>query len=83
MKLVMVYREASEHRMAAESFMRDFKYQTGRSIEGINPDTREGAAFCKIYDIMQYPTLIAITPDGTPLATWAGTLPTISEASGY
>ncbi len=83
MRLVMVYREASEYRMSTESFMRDFKYRTGREIESINPDTREGAEFCKIYDIVQYPTLVAVAPDGTPAETWAGDLPTISEASGY
>ncbi|MGE5309665.1 MAG: hypothetical protein ACM3JF_01130 [Sphaerimonospora mesophila] len=83
MRLVIVYREASEHRMAVESFMRDFKFQTGGEIEAINPDTREGAAFCQTYDVVEYPTMLAITSDGTPTTTWRGTLPTISDASGY
>ena len=83
MRLVIVYREASEQRMAVESFIRDFKFQTGGEIETIDPATREGAAFCRIYDVVEYPTMLAITNEGTPTATWRGTLPTISDASGY
>lgn len=83
MRLVIVYREASEQRMAVESFMRDFKFQTGGEIETISPDTREGAAFCRTYDVVEYPTMLALANDGTPAATWRGTLPTIMDASGY
>lgn len=83
MRLVMVYREASERRLEVESFMRDFKRQTGGEIETLNPDTREGAAFCANYDVVEYPTLLALTDDGIPMAVWRGVLPTISDASGY
>jgi len=83
MKLVMIYREASEARQGVEDFLRDFKFQTGREIETLNPDSPSGAAFCETYDIVEYPTLIALGPDGTEAAKWRGDLPTISEASAY
>ena len=84
MRIVMVYREASEHRMAVESFIRDFEIQTGGKIEVINPDTREGNAFCNVYDVVEFPTMLALTVDGSPVAVWRGTsFPTISEASDY
>ena len=83
MRLIMIYREDSEARQAVADFLRDFKFQTGREIETMTPDDRAGASFCATYDIVQYPTLIALGPDGTEAAKWAGTLPTISEASGY
>ncbi len=83
MKLVMVYREASERRLEVETFLNGFKRQTGREIETKNPDSREGADFCRTYDVVAYPTLIAITDDGTPISTWSDTLPTISDASFY
>ena len=82
MRLVMIYREASEARQSVEDFLRDFKWQTGREIETMTPDDRAGASFCETYDITRYPTLIALGPDGTEAAKWVGTLPTISEASG-
>jgi len=83
MRLVMVYREKSEVRLGVEAFMRDFKMQTGGEIEIIDPDTRDGAAFCDAYDVTIYPTLLALTPEGTPAAIWRNTLPTIMDASAY
>ena len=83
MKLLMVYREKSEARLGVEAFIRDFKTQTGGEIEIIDPDTRAGAAFCETYDVTDYPTLLALTPDGTPAAVWRTALPTISDASAY
>jgi hypothetical protein len=80
----MVYREKSENRLDVETFLRDFEFQIGRKIETLSPDTREGAAFAKNYDIVEYPTLIAVGPDGTPAQAWRGLpLPTISEVSFY
>lgn len=79
----MVYREKSEGRMAVEAFLKDFKYQTGGEIEIIDPDTAAGQQFIETYDVVSYPTLLALTPEGTPAAVWRGTLPTISDASGY
>lgn len=81
MKLTMVYREASEHRLMVENFMRDYKFQTGREIETLDPDTPEGASFCRVHDIVQYPTLIATMPDGSTYRMWEGTLPMISDAA--
>ncbi len=83
MRLVMVYREKSEARLGVETFIKDFKFRTGGEIETLNPDTREGQNFIEAYDIVEYPTLIAIGPGGTEMAKWRGMLPTISEASAY
>ncbi|MDR0957553.1 MAG: hypothetical protein LBM09_03205 [Candidatus Nomurabacteria bacterium] len=83
MKLVMVYRENSEARAVAETFMREFKMQTGRDVEVVNPETRDGQNFIEVYDVVEYPTLIAIGPDGSVVDKWRGMMPTISEASAY
>lgn len=84
MRLVVVYREKSDHRMAVETFLRDFQKQTGHEVEILSPDTREGTTFAKSYDIVEYPTLISIGPDGVPLQVWRGLpFPTISEVSFY
>ncbi|MDR1969937.1 MAG: hypothetical protein LBQ11_01135 [Candidatus Nomurabacteria bacterium] len=83
MRLVMVYREKSEARLAVETFMKDFKEQTGGEIEVVDPDTRAGWAFCNAYDVTVYPTMLALTPEGTPMRAWRTTLPTISDASAY
>ncbi len=84
MRVVMVYREKSEQRRAVEEFLHDYEYQTGRAIETLDPDSREGRSFCRAQDIVEYPTLIAVGPDGQQVQMWRGLpLPTISEVSFY
>ena len=82
MRIVLVYREASEHRLAVETFLRDYRFRTGQDIEILDPDSREGMSFCRVYDIVEYPTIIAVGPDGATYREWRGSqLPTISEVA--
>lgn len=81
MKLTMVYREKSDCRLMVENFLRDFRFQTGNDISTLDPDTRDGADFCRLHDIVRYPTLIATMPDGSVYRMWTGDLPAISEAA--
>jgi hypothetical protein len=85
MKLVMVYRAASESRMAVETFLTEYKNQTGREVETLDPDTIEGEIFTRAHDVVEYPTLLALRDDGTVDQEWRGeqNIPTISEASAY
>ena len=64
--------------------MRDFARQTGHELGTINPDTRDGGEFCKVYDIVEYPTIVATSESGQLQHMWRGRpLPTISEVSYY
>lgn len=84
MKVVVVYRQESDHAREVTNFLRDFSSQTGRMIEEIDPDSREGDSFCRTYDIVEYPTLIAIDNSGVMQHLWRGRpLPTINEVSFY
>jgi len=84
MKVVVVYRQESDHAREVTNFLRDFSSQTGRVIEEIDPDSREGDSFCRTYDIVEYPTLIAIDDSGVMQHLWRGRpLPTINEVSFY
>lgn len=83
MRMVVIYKSESDYARNVIDFLRDFTRQTGHTIEELDPDTKEGTSFCRVYDIVQYPTLIAIDTDGVMQNTWVGTLPTISEASYY
>lgn len=84
MKVVVVYRQESEYARAVSDWLRDFSRQTGKSIEEIDPDSREGASLCRTYDIVDYPTLLALDNEGKIQNTWQGAmLPTISEVSYY
>lgn len=84
MRTVVIYKEESDHAREVYTFLRDFARQTGRFIEEINPDSREGADFCRTYDIVEYPTMIALDDRSQMLRMWRGRpLPLISEVSFY
>ena len=84
MRVVMVYKEETDYARQVTDYLRDFTRQTGSELETLNPDTPDGASFCRTYDIVEYPTLIALSDDGVMQNTWRGLpLPTISEVSYY
>ncbi len=84
MRVVVVYRDPSEFARPVEEFLRHFKTVTGRELETLDPDTRDGIGFCTTYDIVQYPTVVALTDDGQLQNLWAGLpLPTVNEVSAY
>lgn len=84
MRTFVVYREQSDHARAVDTFMHDFTRQTGRVIDVVDPETREGARICEVYDIVEYPSLVALDDNGIVQNIWRGLpLPTISEVSYY
>lgn len=84
MRVAIVYRYESDHARPVLDYLRDVKRQTGHDIEEIDPDSREGASFCRVYDIVEYPSLIALDDRGGLQHLWRGLpLPTISEVSYY
>ena len=84
MKAVVIYKAESEHARSVEEFLEGFKRQTGRELETIDPDTKEGRLLCEAYDIVEYPTILAMSDDGQMQNMWRGLpLPTISEVSYY
>lgn len=84
MKAVVVYKSASEHGRLVEEFLRDFTKQTAKQLEVMDPESREGILFCEAYDIVEYPTIVAVGNDGKILQSWRGLpLPRINEVSYY
>ncbi len=84
MRVVVVYKQETDYARRVDEFLGDFKRQTGRDLETLDPDTRDGSGFCETYDVVEYPTIIAISDDGQIQNQWKGLpLPTISEVSYY
>lgn len=84
MRAVIVYKYESDHARPVLDYLRDVERQTGHELEVIDPDTRDGASFCRVYDIVEYPTVIALDDSGGLQQVWRGLpLPTISEISYY
>ena len=84
MRVVAVYKYESDHAREVLDYLRDFSRQTGHTVEEIDPDTPDGADFCRTYDIVEYPTMMALSDNGQLQNMWRGRpLPTISEVSFY
>lgn len=84
MPVKVVYRTESDHAREVFDYLRDFERQTGHQIEEVDPDTPAGAHTCRTYDIVEYPTVIALGDDGQLRQLWRGRpLPVISEVSFY
>ena len=84
MRVVVVFKDQTDYTRTVSDYLRDFEIQTGRSLETMNPDSSGGMLFCEAYGIIEYPTIIAISEDGSMQGFWRGLpLPTISEVSYY
>ncbi len=84
MRVVVLYKQQTDTTRQVEEFMADFYRQTGRQLESMDPESPDGVSFCTAYDILEFPSLIAISDNGQLQNYWSGLpLPTISEVSYY
>lgn len=84
MKAVILYHPKSDHGTSVESFARDFSRQTGNKIELVSLESRDGAAMASLYDVTQYPAILAMDNGGQLLRLWQGPiLPLMNEVSYY
>lgn len=84
MKAVMLYRPNTELARQAEVFAHDFKRIKGYDVELIDLNTRPGADMARLYDVMQYPSVLVIRDDGQLIKCWQGDqLPLMSEVASY
>lgn len=85
MKVVILYRPQSEHARVVEEFIQNYRdrHSTGR-LEVLNVDGREGSATASLYDVMQYPAILALANDGSVLHSWEGDMmPLLDEVASY
>ncbi len=84
MRVVVISKDETDYAREVSDYLADFKRFTGHDLEVIDPESREGIGFCQTYDILQYPTIIALSDQGQMQNIWVGRpLPTISEVSYY
>lgn len=84
MRIVVVYKDVSDHGREVREYVDDFKRQTGLKIEVMDPDSGRNEFFLQAYDIVEYPTILAIADDGRLLQIWRGRpLPLFDEVAYY
>lgn len=84
MKITVLYRPASEFARSVEEFAHDIERQQAVTPELISLDTQEGAAVAALYDITDYPAILALRDNGELLQMWMGSqLPLMNEVAAY
>lgn len=84
MRVVCVYREDSEYGREVSEWLETFVRRVGKEIEVVDPDSIAGGEFARSYDVVEYPTILALDDFGAQLDIWRGLpLPRIDEVSYY
>ena len=84
MRVVCVYRENSEHGREVTEWLETFDRRIQKEVEIVDPDSVYGGDFVSAYDVVEYPTFLALDDNGAVLDQWRGTpLPRIDEVSYY
>lgn len=82
MRVVCIYKENQDYSRSVNEWLENFYRQTGREIERMDPDSN--THFCEAYDIVEYPTIMALGSRGDIRAIWSGpNLPLINEVLYY
>lgn len=84
MRLIVLTKDQTDYTREVDEYLFEFKRRTGHDLEVINPESSVGISFTEAYDILEFPTIIAISDDGRVHNSWKGLpLPTMSELSYY
>lgn len=82
MRVVCIYREGQDYSRTVAEWLEAFCRQTGRELEILDPDTN--TSFCEAYDVVEYPTILALGESGEVRASWRGrNMPLINEVLYY
>ena len=82
MNIICIYRENQDYSRSVNEWLENFHRQTGRELETMDPD--QNTEFCEAYDIVEYPTIIALGNRGEVRPIWRGrNLPLINEVLYY
>ncbi len=84
MRVVIIWRDDTDYARTIIDWLRDFEHRTGKVPESLSPDEPEGESLCRAYDIVEYPTIVALDNDGSLLQMWRGPeMPRIGDVSYY
>ena len=82
MRVVCIYREGEDYSRSVNEWLENVRRQSGHVIETMDPDANTG--FCEAYDVVEYPTILALGERGDVRASWRGkSLPLINEVLYY
>lgn len=82
MRVICIYRDHEDYTRSVDEWLENVRRQTGREIETMDPD--KNTNFCEAYDVVEYPTILALGNNGEVRASWRGrNLPLVNEVLYY
>ncbi len=83
--ILVLYRPISEEARRVEEFVQDFHHlYPDISLVTVDIDSQEGTRLGELYDVLEYPAILAIAGDGSLLNAWlGGNLPLVDDVAGY
>ena len=84
MRVVIIWRDNTDYARGVTSWLHDFETRGGRVPESLSPDEPAGESLCRAYDVVEYPTILAIDNMGRLQKMWRGKgLPMIDDVMYY
>ena len=84
MRAILLTKENEDYSRLVSGWIDDFSRHTGKNIEIFDLNTVEGDALAKLYDIVDYPAILALDDSGEMLDSWVGKdMPRFDEVSFY
>lgn len=84
MRVIVLYKPESEFSRVVEEFTHEFETRTSHKIELVNVDSRQGDSLARLYDIVQYPSVVVVRDDEQLVKSWSGVpLPLVNDVDGY
>lgn len=82
MRVVCIFRDNEDYTRTVTDWLEDFYRRTGREIEKMDPDVDD--SFCRVHEIMVFPTIAAIDNYGSVKMMWQGKeMPLIDDVNYY
>ncbi len=84
MRVVIIWRDESDYGRTVTEWLHDCERRIGVAPESLSPDEPEGEGICRAYDIVEYPSMLAIDDGGKVMQMWRGRdLPRIDDVAYY
>lgn len=86
MRIIVLYRPTSDHARLIEEYIADFEhFHPGMALEVHSVNTPEGAHLAELYEVMDYPAIVAAANDGVMQQMWVGAdrLPLMNDLAYY
>lgn len=84
MRVFCLFRPNTDTERSVIELTAEMKRRYNQELECISVDTKEGAQLARVYDILQFPAVVATDSNGAVQKTWDdGSLPLMNELSYY